>query len=606
MKLLLIFFLLLIQHYSNSSELCCVRGYVHDAHGIPMIGATVVITGTSLGAMTDTTGHYFIADVPVGSIELHAKIVGKLDQVTCETGLPGDTLEVNFALGPRYMPDITWKYNDEIYSDTISITVSTSMDLDEAYPQIWAGDNLMPCWRESHITFGTTVSSREESLQFSLFPYGQLSVALADSQNVYYIQYPRETHLNTQNQCINSTASHNLVDLAEWGNPILENWGFLGSKTVFENDSMNLLLVFCEQAVLVDETGAVEVIDYPFPTFHFRTDPKLNYLLIWDICGKEAIGGNAALISLENNTFSVFDPSPEKELPDVGRTCLRVGVVLASNFITGQGMYHVTSDGNTIRLNETDIRLFNNSGELTSTRSLEDLGLIDIHYAAQFLSEEQNTISVIHTCDSLHYRLTVNLHGDILYHSTFPYPEERPVLRIRNLYDTDNSVLWFSHQNNPFYGIARVDCMGEDYRHIPGLTRYFCTSDNRKYIGMTRTSYEPLPLCTQEIRDWNTGDLLFTLWEESPSAESYRFQAISNTGLSLLSVPSLDSENESEFVLTDTTGNILWHYPNVPSTQLLHTKVSISPDGSLITIPFGRYIDLITISSECKTNLFGL
>ncbi len=44
-----------------------VRGKVTDQKGEPVIGATVLIKGTSIGASTDMSGNYSIARVPANS-----------------------------------------------------------------------------------------------------------------------------------------------------------------------------------------------------------------------------------------------------------------------------------------------------------------------------------------------------------------------------------------------------------------------------------------------------------------------------------------------------------------------------------------------------------
>ena len=50
-----------------------IRGHVHSRTGEPILGATVVVVGTRLGAMADSTGLYVIASVPEGSVRLRAR-----------------------------------------------------------------------------------------------------------------------------------------------------------------------------------------------------------------------------------------------------------------------------------------------------------------------------------------------------------------------------------------------------------------------------------------------------------------------------------------------------------------------------------------------------
>ena len=58
---------------SSTGSIC---GTVTDSNGNPLIGATVMIIGTSIGAMTDRNGAYNIPDVTPGSYSLQASMVG--------------------------------------------------------------------------------------------------------------------------------------------------------------------------------------------------------------------------------------------------------------------------------------------------------------------------------------------------------------------------------------------------------------------------------------------------------------------------------------------------------------------------------------------------
>ena len=53
-----------------------ISGVVCDTSGNPLIGATVIIMGTSYGAMTDANGGYLIENLEPGSYTLQASMVG--------------------------------------------------------------------------------------------------------------------------------------------------------------------------------------------------------------------------------------------------------------------------------------------------------------------------------------------------------------------------------------------------------------------------------------------------------------------------------------------------------------------------------------------------
>jgi len=54
-----------------------IQGTVTDAKtGEPLPGVNVVVVGTMLGAVTDLSGKYFVVNVPVGSYDVRASMVG--------------------------------------------------------------------------------------------------------------------------------------------------------------------------------------------------------------------------------------------------------------------------------------------------------------------------------------------------------------------------------------------------------------------------------------------------------------------------------------------------------------------------------------------------
>lgn len=77
-----------------------IDGYVSDSYGNPLIGATVMILGSSMGAMTEGTGYYCITDVPPGTYALVASMIGmtqaRRDSVIVAAGA---VTTVNFGRG---------------------------------------------------------------------------------------------------------------------------------------------------------------------------------------------------------------------------------------------------------------------------------------------------------------------------------------------------------------------------------------------------------------------------------------------------------------------------------------------------------------------------
>jgi len=88
-------------HYLPGETGIC--GRVLDSRGTPLYGATVMVVGTSYGAMTNASGEYEILDMPVGGYSLRASMVGMrisfyADQVEVR---PGSVAVVDFMLVPE-------------------------------------------------------------------------------------------------------------------------------------------------------------------------------------------------------------------------------------------------------------------------------------------------------------------------------------------------------------------------------------------------------------------------------------------------------------------------------------------------------------------------
>ncbi|MBD3162887.1 MAG: TonB-dependent receptor plug domain-containing protein, partial [Candidatus Latescibacteria bacterium] len=77
-----------------------VSGIVTDQEsGAPLPDANVTILGTTLGATADADGEFFILNVPAGTYQLQATVVGYRPQVISDVGVAPDfTTEVNFEL----------------------------------------------------------------------------------------------------------------------------------------------------------------------------------------------------------------------------------------------------------------------------------------------------------------------------------------------------------------------------------------------------------------------------------------------------------------------------------------------------------------------------
>ena len=77
-----------------------INGVVRDAStGEALIGANVLLEGTTIGAATNVDGYYVITNVPPGTYSLKASMVGYASQVITDVRVNIDlTTDINISL----------------------------------------------------------------------------------------------------------------------------------------------------------------------------------------------------------------------------------------------------------------------------------------------------------------------------------------------------------------------------------------------------------------------------------------------------------------------------------------------------------------------------
>jgi len=94
--------LLFVSLAANAGTTGKIAGRVTDADGNPLIGATVMIVGTSFGAMTDPNGEYFIINLQPGTYDLQASMAGMGKQTKEGASVITDmTTRMDFVLNPE-------------------------------------------------------------------------------------------------------------------------------------------------------------------------------------------------------------------------------------------------------------------------------------------------------------------------------------------------------------------------------------------------------------------------------------------------------------------------------------------------------------------------
>ncbi|PIE53205.1 hypothetical protein CSA37_02355 [Candidatus Fermentibacteria bacterium] len=105
-----------------------IAGRVTDTDGNPLIGATVMVVGTSYGAMTDPNGEYFIINLQPGTYSLQARMVGMGDQTKEGASVIADmTTRMDFVLDPEAVGETIITVTDQRGMILRDVTVTVSV-----------------------------------------------------------------------------------------------------------------------------------------------------------------------------------------------------------------------------------------------------------------------------------------------------------------------------------------------------------------------------------------------------------------------------------------------------------------------------------------------
>ncbi len=106
-----------------------VEGTIKDATtGEPLLGANVVLVGTSLGAAADNNGRYLITNVPAGTYTLRVTYIGYKQQEAQVTITEGETTKKDFELTPVSVEGTTVVITSQATGQTQAINQQLSSD----------------------------------------------------------------------------------------------------------------------------------------------------------------------------------------------------------------------------------------------------------------------------------------------------------------------------------------------------------------------------------------------------------------------------------------------------------------------------------------------
>ncbi|NIT57252.1 MAG: TonB-dependent receptor, partial [Aliifodinibius sp.] len=125
-KNLFLIIILLSANLAYSQTAGKISGVVTDESGEPLVGCNVMVEGMELGAATDLDGYYMILNIPPGTYNVRAEMIGygieevrnvkvmgnlttKLSFVLQEAAIEGEIVEVTDYRIPPVQKDLTYK-----------------------------------------------------------------------------------------------------------------------------------------------------------------------------------------------------------------------------------------------------------------------------------------------------------------------------------------------------------------------------------------------------------------------------------------------------------------------------------------------------------------
>ncbi len=100
LQILIFIFLLAFTAFAQTSGK--LKGRVVDTNGDPLIGANILITGTSTGTTTDVDGYYTLLNIRTGIYSVEYRYVGYQNQIVTDVHItPDQSTEINVTLNEK-------------------------------------------------------------------------------------------------------------------------------------------------------------------------------------------------------------------------------------------------------------------------------------------------------------------------------------------------------------------------------------------------------------------------------------------------------------------------------------------------------------------------
>ncbi len=284
---------------------CYIIGVISSGYD-PLVGATVMVQGTVIGAMTDSEGRFTIT-TPPGEYQLVFSMVGQANRyILTEWIISGDTLDVGEVVLRVDTGGFHTSTGREFFQDT-SIVVDMITGLDDSSLQAFAvfdGENRRKQMRHYIIGNGIvrfyTSRWRRYMAMWSLPHLGERAIEQVvfypDSVNlveidtdVYFdslvfnlIEHPFQIADATPDEWVAQevTFDRKIYDTALFGQDSLVNFGFLGCQTIIHQDgSWKAVVGYCRSIALLENDMEPELFYPSHPLRKILFSPDGEYVL---------------------------------------------------------------------------------------------------------------------------------------------------------------------------------------------------------------------------------------------------------------------------------------------------------------------------------------
>ncbi|MCD4701688.1 MAG: carboxypeptidase-like regulatory domain-containing protein [Candidatus Aegiribacteria sp.] len=392
---------------------------IEDEPTDPLIGATVMIYGTGIGAMTNRSGQYRIDSLPPGEYKIQVSMVGLQEIDTLVVLDAGEELVLNFTLSNHArawaIQRQHWPVIEERnVSTTLIIRVHPDSNVSSNHLQIKVqGENYFP-ERLTENTYSLRVPSGELSIAWQLPSIAATTCVInattgtVDTLHLYPEKATPEAivtgSLQGDSVLRNLPDTHDewsapgysinrhAVNLFEIGQPELTEFGLVDLRCMFDNfegeDSWKIAAVFNEKAVIVCEDEPTVVYDLGIETKEAYISPNLNYILAINAIWDHFQGEDAVRINTETGEFVRFNhPDARESRRLVYRTLI--------TFVP-YPVYLISDDGSMVSSHNGILRFYNETLDLIETLfTSEDY----YQYDSELRSSDGERLALIHRED---------------------------------------------------------------------------------------------------------------------------------------------------------------------------------------------------------------